>query len=90
MRRGVFGRSAQRRALRLVEFGRLRRPTLILGGFHGDEPKSVHVVRLFVDELVLRQAYFAGWHGLVLQAVETHDDHFQAPTAWSTRPCHPS
>jgi len=37
--------------LRLVEFGRLRRPTLILGGFHGDEPKSVHVVRLLLDEL---------------------------------------
>lgn len=47
----MFGRSTQRRALRLAEFGRLRRPTLILGGFHGDEPKSVHVVRLLIDEL---------------------------------------
>ena len=51
MRRRVFGRSANRQALRLTEFGPLRRPTLILGGFHGDEPKSVHVVRLLIDVL---------------------------------------
>lgn len=65
----VFGRSAQRRALKLAEFGRLRRPTLILGGFHGDEPKSVQVVRLLIDELSEKEAGREGTDVVVVPVV---------------------
>ena len=40
--------------------------------------------------LVLRYTYSAGWHGLVLQAVEAARRFLRMPTAWSTRPCHPT
>lgn len=72
VRQRVFGWSAERRALKLAEFGRLQRPTLILGGFHGDEPKSVHIVSLLIDELAGKEAGRKG-SGVVVVPVVNPD-----------------
>jgi len=62
-RRRVFGRSGQGRALTAVEFGVLNHPTLILGGVHGDEPKSVHVVQKLAETLATARESTAGSDG---------------------------
>lgn len=48
----LIGRSVEGRVIRTaVNVPTRRRPTLILGGFHGDEPKSVHVAQRLIDAL---------------------------------------
>ena len=41
----LLGRSVQGRAIKAVRFGPPQRARLILGGFHGDEPKGVDLAR---------------------------------------------
>lgn len=50
----TLGRSVQRRPIQAFIRGAKRGPTiLVIGGFHGDEPKSVFVARRLIDELTL-------------------------------------
>jgi protein MpaA len=46
-----IGRSVQGHAIWALHFGRSGPVRLILGGFHGDEPKSVYVTRLLCEHL---------------------------------------
>lgn len=46
-----IGRSVEGRPIRLAEFGRGGRATLILGGYHGDEPVSADLARRLADYL---------------------------------------
>jgi protein MpaA len=47
----LIGRSVERREIKAIRYGRGRHVRLILGGVHGDEPKSVRLARRLCEEL---------------------------------------
>ena len=59
-RRKVIGASVEGRPIEAVTFGCSTNAVLILGGTHGDEPKSVYLARQLIDLLSAEPSLAAG------------------------------
>jgi len=65
----TIGRSVESRAVHALTFGHGGPARLILGGFHGDEPKSVYAVRRLCEHLHEQAASDAGRRIVVVPVV---------------------
>ena len=66
----TFGRSVEGRAIEAQIFpGPAKHTVLVLGGFHGDEPKSVFVARRFIDLLCAHRKAADGARWIVVPLV---------------------
>ncbi|MCP4593652.1 MAG: murein peptide amidase A [bacterium] len=65
----ILGESVEGRSIEAFVFGSSGDPVLILGGTHGDEPKSVYAARQLIDVLLADPGLAAGRHVTVVPVV---------------------